>query len=71
LKRIAVLAKIKKRLTFHVSRHTFATISISLNIPLYVVKDMLGHQDIRTTQIYAKVTEQKRSIEIEKWNNFL
>ncbi|NSW46444.1 MAG: site-specific integrase [Bacteroidales bacterium] len=70
LKKIAILANIKKRLTFHVARHTFATISISLNIPLYVVKDMLGHQDIKTTQIYAKVTELKRNKEIEKWNNF-
>lgn len=70
LKRIAVLANIKKNLTFHVARHTFATISLSLDIPLHVVKDMLGHQDIRTTQIYAKITEQKRNKEIEKWNKF-
>ncbi len=52
------------------ARHTFASLSISLDIPLYAVKDMLGHRDIRTTQIYAKITEQKRNTEIEKWNKF-
>ncbi len=71
LKRIAILAKINKRLTYHVARHTFATLSISMDINIYAVKDMLGHRDIRTTQIYAKLTEQKRRHEIDKWNKFL
>lgn len=69
LKRIAIIAGINKKLTYHVARHTFATLSISLDVPIYVLKEMLGHKDIKTTQIYAKVSEQKRNKEIEKWNN--
>lgn len=48
-------ANLKKSLTFHVARHTFATISLSHDIPIENVARMLGHKDIKTTQIYAKV----------------
>ena len=42
-------------LTFHVARHTFATLALSHDVPIENVARMLGHQDIKTTQIYAKV----------------
>ena len=42
-------------LTFHVARHTFATLALSHDVPIENVARMLGHQDIQTTQIYAKV----------------
>ena len=44
-----------KSMTFHVARHTFATLCLSHEIPIENVARMLGHTDIKTTQIYAKV----------------
>ena len=46
---------IKKPLTFHVARHSFATLALAHDIPIENVARMLGREDIRTTQIYAKV----------------
>ena len=46
---------IKKNLTFHVARHSFATLAWAHDVPIENVARMLGHEDIRTTQIYAKV----------------
>ena len=60
LKEIAVLCKIKKTLTTHIARHTFATtITLSRGVPIETVSKMLGHSDIRTTQIYSKVVDRK------------
>jgi len=60
LKEIADLCNIKKPLTSHIARHTFATtITLSKGIPLETVSKMLGHTDIKTTQIYAKITDNK------------
>lgn len=44
---------IKKNLTFHVARHSFATLALAHDVPIENVARMLGHEDIRTTQIYA------------------
>ncbi len=52
---IQQLLGIKKNLTFHVARHSFATLALAHDIPIENVARMLGHEDIRTTQIYAKV----------------
>ena len=46
---------IRQKLTFHVARHSFATMALAHDIPIENVARMLGHQDIKTTQIYAKV----------------
>lgn len=62
LKEIADIVGIKKELTTHTARHTFATtILMDNDCPIESIKDMLGHEDIRTTQIYAKVTDVKVS----------
>lgn len=62
LKEVADLCGIKKNLTFHLARHTFATsVTLSNGVPIETVSKMLGHTTIRTTQIYAKVVEQKVS----------
>lgn len=47
--------KINKSITFHVARHSFATLSLSHDVPIEKVARMLGHTDIKTTQIYAKI----------------
>lgn len=62
LKEIADICNIKKNFTFHLARHTFATtVTLSNGVPIESVSEMLGHTTIRTTQIYAKVVEQKLS----------
>jgi site-specific recombinase XerD len=62
LKEIADLCAIKKNLTFHIARHTFATtITLSNGVPIETVSKLLGHTKIATTQIYAKVIERKVS----------
>lgn len=52
---------IKKNLSTHVARHTFATRLISKGVDLYTVSKLLGHKDIRTTQIYAQVIQRKQN----------
>lgn len=59
-------AKISKKITFHCARHTFATLMISNDVPVEVVKEYLGHHDISTTMIYAKITNKLKDIAIEK-----
>lgn len=53
-------AGISKHITFHCARHTFATLQLTLGTDLTVVSKLLGHKEIRTTQIYAKVIDQKK-----------
>lgn len=59
LKEIADICGIKKNLTFHLARHTFATLCLSKGVPMESVSKMLGHTNIRTTQIYARITNKK------------
>jgi integrase/recombinase XerD len=60
LKIISDQAELKKRLTFHIARHTFATtITLENGVPMESVSKMLGHTSIRTTQIYSKVKKKK------------
>jgi len=56
---------IQTRLTFHIARHTFATLSLSKGMPIETLSSILGHTSIRTTQIYAKITNQKISEDME------
>ena len=46
-------------ITFHCSRHGFATLALSKGMPIESVSRILGHTNIETTQIYAKITVQK------------
>lgn len=59
LKEIADLCGIKKRLSYHAARHTFATMLLSKGVPIESVSKMLGHTNIKTTQIYARITNKK------------
>jgi len=60
LKEIGDICGLSKTLTTHLARHTFATtITLTQGISMESVSKMLGHSDIKTTQIYAKVTNQK------------
>ena len=53
--------KIKKRVSCHVARHSFATLMLSYNVPIEKTARMLGHKDIKTTQIYGKIL--KKNVE--------
>ena len=57
---------INKSITFHVARHSFATLSLSHDVPIEKVARMLGHTDIKTTQIYAKIL--KTTVEKHAFN---
>ncbi|MGO3181490.1 MAG: site-specific integrase [Aequorivita sp.] len=62
LKEIADAVGIKKNLTFHMARHTFATtVTLSNGVPIETVSKLLGHTKLATTQIYARVLEEKLS----------
>ena len=66
LKEIGDICGIEKRLTFHLARHTFATTTtLSKGIPIETVSKMLGHTNIKTTQIYARITNNKISKDME------
>lgn len=67
LKRVAALSGIEKNVTWHQARHTYATtICLSNDVPIETVSKMLGHKSIRTTQIYAKITGEKISRDVER-----
>ncbi|AKD04381.1 site-specific integrase [Pontibacter korlensis] len=59
-------AGISKHITFHSARHTFATLLITLDVDLYTVSKLLGHSDVKITQIYAKLIDKKKREAIDK-----
>ncbi len=60
MKEIGAMCGINKKLTFHLSRHTFATtVSLCQGLPLETLQKVMGHKSIRTTQIYAKIVDKK------------
>ncbi len=65
LHEIAELCNIKKKITCHVARHTFATLCLTEGVPIESVSKMLGHSNIRTTQIYARIVDHKLSNDME------
>jgi site-specific recombinase XerD len=70
LKSFAAAAGIdNKKVTFHTARHTAATLLLSLGVPIEVVSKILGHSEIRTTQIYAKVLDKQVDEGMHKLDN--
>ena len=70
LKEIAAICEINKELTFHITRHTFATtVTLTNGVPIESVSKMLGHKNLRTTQHYAKVLDRKVSEDMKILKN--
>jgi site-specific recombinase XerD len=62
LKELGDICGITKKITFHIARHTFATtVTLENGVPIDSVSKMLGHRSIKTTQIYARITDKKIS----------
>ena len=72
LKEIADLCRITKPLTFHIARHTFATtVTLTNGVPIETVSKLLGHTNLRTTQVYAKIVEKKVSDDMNNLRSVL
>jgi integrase len=70
LRKWAKKAGINKYITFHTSRHTFATMALTCDVPLPTVSKILGHKSINTTQIYAKIVDHKVVEAVNKLPSF-
>ncbi len=75
LKEIGNICNINKNISYHLARHTFATtVTLSKGVPIESVSKMLGHAKLQTTQIYARITNEKVSNDMKvlsrKLNDF-
>ena len=66
IKEWVLRAGIQKKITFHCGRHTFATMMLDLGTDIYTVSKLLGHRELSTTQIYAKVMDKNKQKAVEK-----
>lgn len=71
LKKVISECGINKQISFHCSRHTFGTLALSKGMPIESVSRVLGHTNIKTTQIYAKITTQKLGNDLTAFGNQL
>lgn len=68
LKSIAKRLNISKTITTHTGRHSFATLLITKGANVYAIKELLGHSDVKVTQIYAKVVDEVKNSSIDLLN---
>ncbi len=66
IKRWVLRAGIQKEITFHCGRHTFAVLMLDLGTDIYTVSKLLGHKELSTTQIYAKVLDKNKQAAVSK-----
>ena len=66
IKRWVLRSGIKKDITFHCGRHTFAVLMLDLGTDIYTVSKLLGHRELSTTQIYAKVLDKNKQAAVSK-----
>lgn len=68
LKKIAALARVKKNLSTHIGRHTFASRLLRSDQNLAIIRKLLGHASVRTTEIYAKAMSSQMDDAIDALN---
>lgn len=66
INQIGTLIDLKENLSYHQSRHSFGTLLLSAGVSIESVAKMMGHANINTTQVYAQITEQKISQDMDK-----
>ena len=66
LQRWCMDAGINKTITFHCGRHTFAVLQLSLGTEIYTVSKLLGHKELKTTQVYARILDEKKREAVNK-----
>ncbi len=66
LQRWMMKAKITKQITFHCARHTFAVLQLTLGTEIFTLSKLLGHSELKTTQIYAKIIDEKKREAVNK-----
>ena len=64
-------AKITKHVTFHTSRHTFAVLQLEVGTDIYTVSKLLGHRELSTTQVYAKVIDKAKREAVDRMPDLL
>lgn len=69
LKKWATSVGIDKKITFHTARHTFATLLLTMGADLYTTSKLMGHTEVKTTQIYAKIVDEKKASAVNLLNN--
>ena len=57
---------IDKKITFHCARHTFAVMMLTIGVDIYTTSKLLGHRELSTTQIYAKIVDKKKQEAVTK-----
>ncbi|MBM3789832.1 MAG: site-specific integrase [Acidobacteria bacterium] len=65
VKRWAKRAGITKRVSFHTARHTFATMGLTHGVDVYTMSKLLGHRDLSSTEIYAKIVDEKKRAAVD------
>lgn len=70
LKVVAILAKLKENLTFHIARHSFGTNLAAATSDQFLIKELMGHSDIKTSMIYIHITQEqiKNKLKNTKWD---
>jgi integrase len=63
-------AGINKKITFHMARHSFATLLLTKGVAIEVIQKLLGHRFLKTTQIYAKIVDEKKKEALNKIPDF-
>lgn len=61
----AVMAGLSKPISTHIGRHSFATMLLTSGIDLPVIQELMGHHDVKVTQIYAKVISRRKAEAID------